>query len=187
MDKNNKSSITLIIVGLLGAIISYLFYDFIWRMFIVFIGLIITVWGLAELLYFLNAKVYKIERIGLSLFKSICLITIGVLILIPWSSAIIQMLVSFIVGGYILINCIIRLYHAQDKLLIIKKDIFKYIIAFLVIGLGINNIGKFIVVGLFIVCFVIGIVQIIKGSKPLVNKEKIEKTDLKYEIKDPEE
>mgnify|MGYP003300025604 CR=1 FL=1 len=190
MGKIKKESITLIIMGIVGAILTYLFYDTIWRLFVTFIGLIIIVWGLAELLYYLNAKNYKLERIGLSLLKGVCLLTIGILTIIPWTSSIIQLLVSLCVGLYILINCIMRLIKENDKLMIIKKDIFKYIISLLIIGLGINGVGKYIVLGLFILCIVCGIIQIINSCRsPIkkVNKIKVEKTDLKYEVKDTEE
>ena len=58
-------------------------------------------------------------------------------------------------------NCLIRLQHAEDKKIQFKKDLIKYILAILIIVLGIQNSGKYIALAFFTFILVCGIVSLV--------------------------
>ena len=155
----------LIIIGLVGGLLSFLLYDFIWRFINLLIGLIVLFWGISYLMFSINQRNYKQDNAVKPAIKSALLIFIGISLIIPWSSWIIQFIVGLACGIYLLVNCLIRLYNAEDKKMQLKKDLVKYILGLLIIVLGIQNSGKYIAVAFFAFILVCGIISLIMDNK----------------------
>ena len=155
----------LIIIGLVGGLLSFLLYDFIWRFIILLIGLIVLFWGISYLMFSINQRNYKQDNAVKPAIKSALLIFIGISLIIPWSSWIIQFIVGLACGIYLLVNCLIRLYNAEDKKMQFKKDLVKYILGLLIIVLGIQNSGKYIAIAFFAFILVCGIISLIMDNK----------------------
>lgn len=155
----------LIIIGLVGGLLSFLLYDFIWRFIILLIGLIVLFWGISYLMFSINQRNYKQDNAVKPAIKSALLIFIGISLIIPWSSWIIQFIVGLACGIYLLVNCLIRLYNSEDKKMQFKKDLVKYILGLLIIVLGIQNSGKYIAIAFFAFILVCGIISLIMDNK----------------------
>ena len=93
----------LIIIGLVGGLLSFLLYDFIWRFIILLIGLIVLFWGISYLMFSINQRNYKQDNAVKPAIKSALLIFIGISLIIPWSSWIIQFIVGLACGIYLLV------------------------------------------------------------------------------------
>lgn len=182
--------ISLIVIGLVGGLLSFLLYDFIWRFIIILIGLLLLFWGISYLLFTINARNYKQDNIIKPALKSASLIFIGINLIIPWTSWVVQFLVGLVVGLYLLSNCLIRIYKSENKVAQLKKDSLQIIISLLIIVLGIQDGGKYLAVAFFVFILVCGIISIImdkKNNNNSTNTDNREISDIEYYVDDNQE
>lgn len=182
---------SLITIGIIGGLLSLLIYDLIWRLLIILIGIGVLLIGIAYLTFTINVKNYKQEKTVETAIKSALFILTGVLLIIPWTSYLVQLIVGLVVGLYLLLTCLIRLFKAEDKKLQFKKDIIKYVFAALVIVLGIQDSGKYIALGFFIFVLVLGIISVsveYKESKKITNSSShVDIDNTEYHVDDQED
>ena len=178
-----------IIIGVIMWLLTYYAYDTLWYIFMVLIGTILIIYGI---IYLKLAQALAGNSKTNLVVRSVTLIVVGVLLIIPWTNGIVVMIISIIVGVILLTLCLIRLLSSTDKWKQLKKDLYKYIICGLVIAFGINGVGKIVALVFSSIIILYGIILVIfecidlnkknhNSTKPK-NSNEIEGTD--YYVED---
>ena len=178
-----------IIIGVIMWLLTYYAYDALWYIFMVLIGIILICYGIV---YLKLAQALAEDNRRNLIVRSVTLIVVGALLIIPWTNGIIVMVISIVVGVTLLVLCLIKLLSSTDKWKQFKKDLYKYIICGLVIAFGINGVGRIIALVFSSLIIIYGIILVIfecidinkknhNSTKPK-NSNEIEGTD--YYVED---
>ncbi|MCI6716675.1 MAG: hypothetical protein SOZ32_02040 [Bacilli bacterium] len=178
-----------IIIGVIMWLLTYYAYDALWYIFMVLIGIILICYGIV---YLKLAQALTEDNRRNLIVRSVTLIVVGALLIIPWTNGIIVMVISIVVGVTLLVLCLIKLLSSADKWKQFKKDLYKYIICGLVIAFGINGVGRIIALVFSSLIIIYGIILVIfeciainkknhNSTKPK-NPNEIEGTD--YYVED---
>lgn len=144
-----------IVIGTLLWLLSYFVYDQVWYACMIVIGVILLIRGILILKVASTLNDYKIQTANARIIKSIILIILGIGLIIPWTNQIIIMVVTIIVGVMLLALLISNLISSNNKKERLKKDGYLYVIALLVIALGIKDIGQIlaVIISSLIICY----------------------------------
>lgn len=179
---------SLILFGILGGLLFGLLYDAIWAIVMVLIGILLILWGISYIVYFFEAKSYKKDKIVGSLIRGCVITGIGILIMIPWTNQVVQMIISTGIGLYILVQCLFRLKGSAQKKAQFMKDLFQYVLAIFIIVLGVKGGGYYLVMGFFLLVTIYGIVLVCvdyKYRKKVSSSPKQEEViDAEYHVDD---
>lgn len=144
-----------IIIGTLLWLLSYFVYDEIWYIFMIIIGLILLIRGLIFIKVASTLNELQIDSDNKRIIKGTLLIILGILLIIPWTNLLIAMIISIVTGVYLLVILINNLVKSSNKFEKLKKDLYLYLLAFLIIAFGIKDIGRIfaIVISSLIICY----------------------------------
>ena len=107
-----------IIIGVIMWLLTYYAYDALWYIFMVLIGIILICYGIV---YLKLAQALAEDNRRNLIVRSVTLIVVGALLIIPWTNGIIVMVISIVVGVTLLVLCLIKLLSSTDKWKQFKK------------------------------------------------------------------
>lgn len=144
-----------IIIGTLLWLLSYFVYDEIWYIFMIIIGIFLLIRGLIIIKLTSTLNELQIESNNKRIIKGTLLIILGILLIIPWTNSLVVMIISIMTGVCLLVTLINNLIKSSNKFEKFKKDLYLYLLTFLIIAFGIKDIGRIIaiVVSSLIICY----------------------------------
>lgn len=153
----------IIVIGTLLWLLSYFVYDQVWYACMIIIGVILLIRGILILKLASTLSDLKLQMTSIKVIKSIILIISGICLIIPWTNYIVIMFICIFVGVVLLALLITNFISSNNKKARLKKDGYLYVIALLIIALGIKDIGQIlaVIISSLIICY--GIYQFIRN------------------------
>ncbi len=127
----------------------------------IILGIILAIWGIVNISYFYTQISLHTSGSKITLIKAIVLIVFCLLMLIPYKNKTFFLLVTIVIFTYLAVFYVIRLIKASNKKEQVIKDIYQYIISFIILSLGLGKVGHYILYVIFGGMTIFGIILLI--------------------------